>query len=414
MKVVIVTIGDEILIGQVVDTNSAWIGKELAAIGVTVQEVRSIKDDVSSITDALTFGIAEADLVLLTGGLGPTKDDITKKAIADYMGVGMSFHQETYDRIVALFAKFGRTIQDSHLHQCDMPDNAKILTNRMGTAPGMQFEFKGTTIVSMPGVPYEMKAIMNDYIFPMVKSQLPEDNHVYSRTIMTAGEGESRIETAIGDILDLFPDGVSIAYLPSLSTVRIRITGHGERAAIQPIVDQFTKQISERINHLVYGYDGITISQALQNLFKAKGLMVGTIESCTGGYLSHRITTDSGSSAYYAGSAITYTNALKQKLLGVGPDTLKNHGAVSEETVIEMAKGGLSLLGSDITISISGIAGPTGGTEHKPVGTIWMCIADQYRHHSFKINASKDRAKNIEYAGNVALNALRKFVLKWY
>ena len=215
MRVVIVTIGDEILIGQVVDTNSAWIGRELAELGVTIAEIRSIEDNSEAIKEALGFGIEAADLVLMTGGLGPTKDDITKKTIAEYMGADMEFHQETYDRIVALFAKFGKTIQESHLHQCDMPTNAKILTNRMGTAPGMLFEYQDTTIVSMPGVPYEMKAIMNDYILPMVKDNLPENNHVYSRTIMTAGEGESRIETAIGDIIKDFPDGVSIAYLPS-------------------------------------------------------------------------------------------------------------------------------------------------------------------------------------------------------
>ena len=199
-----------------------------------------------------------------------------------------------------------------------------------------------------------------------------------------------------------------------MSTVRLRITGRGLKTKVQPLVDDITKRISQRVQHFIYGYDGITLSQALQALFKAKGLMLGTVESCTGGYISHRITTDSGSSAYYAGSAITYTNKLKQKLLGVELNTLQKYGAVSEATVIEMAKGGLKLLGCDITISVSGIAGPTGGTEEKPVGTIWMCIADQHRHHAFKINASKDRQKNIEYAGNVALNAMRKFVLKWY
>lgn len=414
MRVIIITIGDEILIGQVVDTNSAWIGQQLANLGVTVQEIKSIKDNEESIKNALNYGINEADLVIMTGGLGPTKDDITKKSIADYMGADLVFHQETYERIVALFAKFGRSLKDSHKHQCNMPTNATLLLNRMGTAPGMLFEFEDTLIISMPGVPYEMKAIMQDHILPMVSAKIDPNLAVYSRTVMTAGEGETTIEDNLASIIDRFDPTISIAYLPSLGSVRVRITGRGDLTQMKPKVDKITSEISTELGDIVYGFDDLSISQALMELCISKGLWLGAAESCTGGYISHRVTSDSGSSAYYKGSLVTYTNELKQQLLGVKGDTLQQFGAVSEQTVIQMAKGALKILDVDLVISVSGIAGPSGGSKDKPVGTIWMCIANECVHHAFKINATKDRSKNIEYAGNVGLNALRKFVLKNY
>ncbi len=414
MKVIVITIGDEILIGQVVDTNSAWIGQQLAYLGVAVSEIKTIKDNNQSIKKALEYGISEADIIIFTGGLGPTKDDITKISLAEYMGVDMVFDQGTYDRIVDIFVKFGRPIKESHKHQCFMPTNATLLENRMGTAPGMLFDFQNTMIVSMPGVPYEMKAIMADHLLPMIAKQIPIDQKIYSRTIMTAGEGETTIEENISPIIDLLPNTISVAYLPSLGSVRVRVTGRGEINTIKSIVDHAINQMSAVLGDIVYALDGISLSQAIMQLCIEKNIWVGTAESCTGGFISHRITSDPGSSSYYVGSLVTYTNELKHQLLGVNNKTIEQFGAVSEQTVIEMANGGLKVLGSDIVISVSGIAGPSGGSEEKPVGTIWMCIANKKEHFAFRINATKDRKKNIEYAGNVALNALRKFILKHY
>lgn len=414
MKVIVLTIGDEILIGQVTDTNSAWIGKNLAKLGITIQEIRSIQDEENAIKHHLEYAVEQADLVITTGGLGPTKDDITKKAIADFTGAKMVFSNDTFKRIEQLFQKFGRPMSSSHRDQCYMPENAQLLLNRMGTAPGMLFHHNNTQIVSMPGVPYEMKAIMTDHVLPMISSNIDQEDKIYSRTIMTAGIGETTIEDTIRESIRPFEPLISVAYLPSLGSVRVRITTKKANQTNRQLVDDLTQKVSLLLSDAVYGFDGVSLSKSLMDLCVSKHIMVGTAESCTGGYVSHLITQESGSSAYYAGSTITYTNQLKNRILGVKESTLAQFGAVSEQTVIQMAKGLLTVLNVDLAVSISGIAGPSGGTPEKPVGTIWLCVANSEHHHAFKINASKDRSKNIEYAGSMALNALRKFVLKHY
>ena len=409
MQATIITIGDEILIGQVIDTNSAWMGRKLNELGVNIKEILSIKDEYHSIVSALRRVVESSDLVLITGGLGPTKDDITKKCIADYLGVEMEFSQSTYDRIIELFKNFGREVSDSHKQQSFLPAGAELLHNAMGTAPGMLFRKNNTKIVSMPGVPYEMKYIIEKGVLPMVESEILEEDKVYNRTIMTAGLGETQVEDALIPIIDTFPNSMSVAYLPSLGSVRIRVTG---KRADSNIIDNKVELFAERLGDNVFGFDDQSLAESLKILCIHKGIKVGLAESCTGGILSHKITEVSGCSGYYIGTIVSYTNELKQKLLGVKAKTLSEHGAVSEATVIEMANGALQVLNTDVAVSVSGIAGPTGGSELKPVGTIWICIANRSEHFAFRIKSSKNRKKNIEYAATVALNNLRMFVVK--
>ncbi len=414
MRIAIVTIGDEILIGQVVDTNSAWMGKKLSDMGVSVVETRSIQDERNSILQTLEAFSGKVDYILMTGGLGPTKDDITKSCLAEFMNVTMEFSESTYEHIISIYTKYNIAIKPAHKEQCYMPSNAVLLSNSMGTAPGMLFEFNGTKIVSMPGVPYEMKYIMEEHVLPEIEKRVPSNNKLVSRTILTAGVGETIVEEETRKILGDHLDRIQIAYLPSLGRVRIRLSTHGNSDNSISFINRLTEELVSGLGKVVYGVDETSLSQALMALCNEKKLTISTAESCSGGYIAYSITSDSGSSSYYLGSVVSYTNELKNKILGVSHKTLERYGAVSEQTVIEMATGALKVLNSDITISVSGIAGPTGGTPEKPVGTIWMCVANKEHHYAFKINASKDRLKNIEYTGIKALNALRLFILEHY
>jgi nicotinamide-nucleotide amidase len=412
MKAIIITVGDELLIGQVVDTNSAWLGGKLNGLGLDLIEIRSVSDKSPAIIEAIGKAFENAEIVIMTGGLGPTKDDITKKAIADYFGVEMVFHEETYQRIVAIFEKFGKILSDSHKEQCLMPTNAQLLRNNLGTAPGMMFENGSKLLFSLPGVPYEMKGIFEDEMFPILKAKIGTSYYIHHRTIMTAGEGETFLADQIEDLLEHFTSEMSIAYLPSLGTVRLRISGKSEFIGIKDSVDKAYEAISDRLGKYVYGAENESLEKALLRLCKANSLTLGTAESCTGGYLAHRITSVPGSSVFFQGSVVSYSNAIKMNLLGVKAETLDSHGAVSKETVSEMAIGGQKLLGTDICIAISGIAGPDGGTLEKPVGTIWFGLAYKDRPvYAFKVSATKKREKNIEYSANVAMTKIIREIL---
>ena len=412
MKAIIITVGDELLIGQVVDTNSAWLGNKLNGLGLDLVEIRSVSDKSDAIVEAIGTSFANANIVIMTGGLGPTKDDITKKAIADYFGVEMIFHEETYDRIVAIFEKFGKTLSEAHKDQCLMPTNAQLLRNNLGTAPGMMFEHGGKFLFSLPGVPFEMKGIFENEMVAILKEKIGTSYYIHHRTIMTAGEGETFLADQIEDLLEQFTDEISIAYLPSLGTVRLRISGKSTFIGIRNFVDKAYDAISIRLSKYVYGSENESLEEALLRLCNRYNLTVSTAESCTGGYLAHRITSVAGSSSYFMGSVVSYSNNIKMNLLGVRAETLESQGAVSKETVCEMATGGQRLLGTDICISISGIAGPDGGTLEKPVGTIWFGLAYKERQiYAFKISATKNREKNIEYAANVAMTKLIREII---
>ncbi|WP_353481693.1 competence/damage-inducible protein A [Haliscomenobacter sp.] len=410
MKISILTVGDEILIGQIVDTNSAWMGQQLNLAGARVETVISVGDTMAAIHTGLREAMEQADVILMTGGLGPTKDDITKKALAEYMGVDMVFHDPTFERIKKMFEVWARPMNEAHRLQCYMPANAEILTNKMGTAPGMWMEYEGKVIVSMPGVPYEMQYLMEHEVLPKLKQRFP-GQPIAHRTILTVGEGESHIAEKLEDFEEGLPEGFKLAYLPHIAQVRLRITGTGmDEAALHQILDEKAEILKERFADIIYGYDKDTLEGAIGNMLKERGLTLATAESCTGGYLAHRITSVAGASEYFLGSVISYSNAVKMNVLGVKPETLDTHGAVSKQTVIEMAEGALKVLSADVAIAISGIAGPGGGSDTKPVGLAWMAVSNGTNTRTFSIRAGKDREKNIQYFTIHALNQIRQFL----
>lgn len=411
MKVQIITIGDEILIGQIIDSNSAWMAQHLNLIGANIEQITSISDTKDAIQNTMKLASESADIVLMTGGLGPTKDDITKKSMAEYFGVDMIFHEPTWERIEKLFQKWGRSTTPAHREQCYMPENATILKNKMGTAPGMWFEFDDTVFISMPGVPYEMKYLMEFEVIPKLKSTF-KSKPIAHRTILTVGEGESRIAARIEAIESGLPAHIKLAFLPSLGSVRLRLSGSGDdEMVLGKELDEYKAAIEKLIPELIYGYETDNLEAAIGRMLIERNLTIATAESCTGGFVAHKLTSIAGSSAYYMGSVIAYDNQVKINQLSVSEETLKAHGAVSEATVIEMVKGALKLLGTDIAVATSGIAGPGGGTEEKPVGTIWVAVGNKDRVQTKLIKAGKNRVKNIEYSSVYALNEVRQFLL---
>ncbi len=410
MKTSIITIGTEILIGQIIDTNSAWLGKKLNEQGAEVLRILSVNDDMEQMISAFEMTSQDSDLILVTGGLGPTKDDFTKKAISQFLNLEMYFDQSTYDKITDYFKKRNYPLSSMHKEQCYMPKTALLLENKLGTAPGMLFEKDACTIISMPGVPFEMKYIFNHHIVPFVKKK--QTNNLYHRTIHTCGRGESMIADDIEPIIQETPDYISFAYLPSKASVRIRISGkHPNKEVLQNEIDQVTQKISKHLSSIVFGFDDTNLVKALQKIMINNGLTISTAESCTGGNIAHHITLNPGSSAYFQGSAVAYDNRIKEKVLGVNPETLKNEGAVSIATTEQMVKGCLDLFNTDIAIAVSGIAGPGGGTEEKPVGTVCISVGNRKRIESKKLLIKKDRKINIEYSTTYAFILLRKFLL---
>jgi competence/damage-inducible protein CinA-like protein len=412
MEAIIVTVGDEILIGQIIDTNSSWMAKRLSLQGINVQEMLSVSDTHEAITESLKYAFAKVDLVLMTGGLGPTKDDITKKAIADFYGVEMKFHQPTFDYIQKLFKRWGRSTTEAHRLQCFMPVNATLIENKMGSAPGMWFDENDQVLVSMAGVPYEMEYIMTNGVLSRLKNRFLSIPIVH-RTVLTVGEGESRLALKIEDFENSLPPNIKLAYLPGLGQVRLRLTGRGkDEAVLKKLIDEKVDNLKKIIPEFIFGYEKDTLESVVGELLKEHKKTLSTAESCTGGYIAHRITSIAGSSDYFMGSIVSYSNEMKMNLLNVKPETLEKHGAVSEATVIEMVKGALKTMETDIAVSVSGIAGPGGGTREKPVGTIWLAVGDQNKIETQKLLLGKNRLKNIEYTAVQALNMIRKFLLE--
>ena len=411
MKASILTIGTELLIGQVIDTNSAWLGKKLNELGIEVVERRSIADNPDLIKTSIDALSNLSSIIFTTGGLGPTKDDITKATLAELTGQEMVFHEETYNLIKAYFDKRGFEMKAAHKEQCKMPSDTILLSNNMGTAPGMWMKYKESIIVSMPGVPSEMKYIFNNDL----RDKLIEEgvaNEIFHRTIHTAGIGETIIADTISDIESNLPKGISLAYLPGIAQVRVRISGNS--ALIPNIKDkvmEYANEIESRIEKYVYGYDGETLPIALMKILKERGEKLTLAESCTGGYTSHLLVSTSGISEVYDGSITAYSYDLKKKLLGVKKETLETYGAVSEEVVREMVLGAIKATGSNHAIAISGIAGPGGGTPDKPVGTVWIACGNAEKMKLKKLQLTKNREMNIKYSAAISLNILRRLLL---
>jgi nicotinamide-nucleotide amidase len=402
----IITIGDEILIGQIVDTNSAWMATELNKIGVRVKQISSVSDDKEHILKALGEAASRASIIFITGGLGPTKDDITKKTLAEYFGVGLVENKEALENVERIFARFNRPMIEVNRLQAQVPANCEVILNNNGTAPGMWFNHEGVIYVSMPGVPFEMMYMMEEEVLPKIKLTLKLPSIIH-KTILTVGEGESFLAERIADIENDLPPYIKLAYLPKLGQVRLRLSAFGEdETLLQYKVDEFAGRIIERIGKVFVIDEDIALEQAILNKMADQGLTLSVAESCTGGYLSHLITQHAGSSKVFFGGGIVYSNELKEHILGVKHDTLESFGAVSEQTVKEMAEGALLNFKSDFAIAITGIAGPDGGTADKPVGTVWIAVAGHQKMLIKKYTFGSKRRQNIERSGVMALSML--------
>lgn len=410
-RVEIMTIGDELLIGQVVDTNSAWMGQQLNAIGLKVYQITSVSDNEQHILSALEESSQRADVVLITGGLGPTKDDITKKTLCKYFGATLRFDEPTYQIIERLFRERGRDVTPTNRAQAEVPDNCTVLPNPKGTAPGMWFEQSGTIFVSMPGVPFEMKGIMEQEVVPRLikRYSLPPVLH---RTILTQGIGESMLSDRIEAWEAKLPASIKLAYLPSPGMVRLRMTATGENEqAMRKLLQEQEQLLMPLIEEFVYGYDDESLEGIIGLLLSASGKSMGTAESCTGGYIAHRITSVPGSSAYYKGSIVPYAYEEKEKHLGIPAELLNSQGAVSEPVVRLMAENARKLLDVDYTIATSGIAGPGGATVEKPVGTVWIAVSGPSGTVSQLLRLGKGRERVIHETAIYSLNLLRKMLL---
>jgi len=404
----VVTIGDEILFGQITDTNTQWIGTELTNIGIRVVRKSSVGDQAPAILAILREAHDRANVIIITGGLGPTKDDITKKTLCDYFGVGMVRNETALDVVTGFFEKRGRPMTDLNRGQADLPANAVYMQNDWGTAPGMWFEHEGRVYVSLPGVPFEMKSLMTHRILPRLQEHFnpPIIKH---KMILTAGIGESFLAERIEAWEDALPPHIRLAYLPSFGGVRLRLTATGtDDALLTRELDQQVAGVLPIIEQYVYGYDGNTLEIVVGQLLEARKWTLGIAESCTGGAVSARITSVPGSSAYFQGSVVSYSNDVKVSQLGVSPDTLATVGAVSEETIRQMAEGVRKALKTDVGIATSGIAGPDGGTPDKPVGTIWIAVATPAETRTRLLKLSQYRDQNIQVTTTYLLNLLRE------
>jgi nicotinamide-nucleotide amidase len=412
----IITIGDEILIGQIIDTNSAWIAQKLNTIGLRVKQISSVSDDRQHILTALAEAHQRADVILITGGLGPTKDDITKKTLAEYFNVGLVENQEALANVEKIFRRIRGTfteLLDVNKQQALVPENCEVIINKNGTAPGMWFNYEGKIYMSMPGVPHEMMYMMEDSVIPKIKSSLKLPFIVH-KTILTAGEGESYLAEKIADIENSLPPFIKLAYLPKLGQVRLRLSAYGDNETLlNDKVNEYTAKIVERVGSAVVAQEDISLEKAILNYMAENELTLSTAESCTGGYIAHLITQHPGSSKVYFGGAVSYSYELKESILGVKNETLWQHGAVSEETVTEMVEGALVNFKSDYAIAVTGIAGPDGGTPDKPVGLVWIGVASAKKTVTKSFLFGNKRQQNIERTAIAALNMLN-ILLKEY
>lgn len=409
----IITIGDELLIGQVIDTNSAFIAQELNKAGITVKHRVAVGDVWDDIWQALDDESKRSSIIIITGGLGPTADDITKPLLCKYFGGRMVVHQPSLDYITHIFEHIlKRPMIERNAKQAEVPDTCLVLQNEKGTAPGMLFKRDGKIFVSLPGVPHEMKWIMTHHVIPMIP-ELFQSGFIEHRTLLTSGIGESYLAELIKDFEEALPDHIKLAYLPNYGMVRLRLTAFGfDKQALQhEIAAQFNSLKEIVKEHLVTGED-IPLELVVGKLLKQQGKTIATAESCTGGYIAHLLTSHAGSSAYFMGSVVSYDNRIKQRVLHVSDETLHTDGAVSEATVKQMASAVLDIMQTDYAIAVSGIMGPDGGTKEKPVGMVWVAVANKEKTVTKLFNFRFDRQRNIELTATNALNLLRIFALE--
>lgn len=406
MNIEILAIGDELLIGQTINTNASWLGQELSKIGARITRSLVIADDKQRILEALDQCYPETNCVIITGGLGPTKDDITKHTLCEYFDTKLEIHQETLAKIEAYFASRNRPMLESNIQQAALPVDCEILANNYGTAAGMMFEKNGRYCVSLPGVPYEMKGIVTEQLIPRLTERF-QLKAMYHYTALTQGIGESFLAELICDWEDRIRErGFGLAYLPSPGLVKLRITSF-EGKEDQAEIMGFFQELTNRLPEVVFGYEADTLPDVCGRLLKKNQFTIGTVESCTSGLLAQQITSVSGASDYFMGSLLTYSNDLKHRLCDVSIDAILSEGAVSEKVAMEMAENGAKKLGVDVCISTTGVAGPNGGTIDKPVGLVWvgLCISGKTVARKFQFGDNRER--NIQMSVLSALNWLR-------
>jgi len=403
----LLTIGDEILYGQIVDTNSQWMSVELDKVGIKVVHKTTVGDIESEILTAFAEAEQRADIILITGGLGPTSDDLTKPLLAKYFNCELKIHDEALAEITEFFKSRGRELTELNRQQAALPAACEKITNPVGTAPGMWFNKGDKVFMSMPGVPHEMKKMMTEQVLPRLskKYQLPVIHHKLIRTI---GIGESFLADKISDWEKSLPEHIKLAYLPSLGEVKLRLTCFGNtKETLQQEADALTEKLKVLVGEHIYGYGENTIEIVIGKLLREKKLTLSVAESCTGGYVSHQLTTVPGSSDYFKGSIVAYANEIKMSALEVNENTLNEFGAVSEQTIIEMAQQVRIKFNTDIGVATSGIAGPDGGTPEKPVGTVWIAYCDKHKTVARKLQLSKDRMLNIRLSAMGIFNLIR-------
>ena len=411
MKAEIITIGDEILIGQIVDTNSAWIAEQCNLNGIEIYQITSVHDDNEHIVEALQKAEEKVDLVLITGGLGPTKDDITKHVLCEYFNTKLVFHEPTFEHIKARFKNRNIDINKLNRDQALVPESCTVLFNKAGTAPGMWFERNDTVFVSVPGVPFEMKYLVEYEIFPRLLNN-GKTKAIYHKTVLTQGLPESMLAEKIAAWEDALPKNIKLAYLPNPMSVRLRLSAMGaDKPELEKLVEDEIEKLKKIIPDNIFGYNEETMAEVIGRMLKAKNNTLALAESCTGGYISHLITSVAGSSEFYKGSVTAYSNQIKENVLGVSNKTLIEFGAVSEEMAKEMALGAKRVLNTDFALATTGIAGPGGGTADKPVGTVWIAIASPNGTMAQKFVFGDNRERNIIRSGQTALRMLRRLIL---
>lgn len=407
---ILINIGDELLIGQVVNTNAAFIGQQMTAAGFELTDVITIGDDGPAIREAVERAMSKTDVVLMTGGLGPTKDDITKKVICDIFQRKLVIDEATLKQVTEMFAARGMELTETNRQQAAVPEGCVVLTNTLGTAPGLWLEKDGKVLISLPGVPFEMEKLIKDEVLPRLKAGKFRSSSLLYKVVQCTNITESGLSDMLEEYEKQLPEGFKLAYLPKPGIIRLRLTAEGnDTEQMQTTLDQQFDLLKQQVAEYAFTDEDIELEEVVGRLLVKTGKTMATAESCTGGYIAHLITSVPGSSRYFQGSLVSYSNDIKRDLLNVREDNLKRRGAVSEPVVSDMALNAMGLFDVDYTIATSGIAGPDGGTPEKPVGTVWIAVATPVRlaTKEFRFGSRMGRKQIIERAARAALNMLR-------
>ena len=407
---ILINIGDELLIGQVVNTNAAFIGQQMSAAGFELTDVITIGDDGQAIRDTVTSALAKTDVVIMTGGLGPTKDDITKNIICDIFQRELVMDEPTLKHVTEIFASRGMALTDTNRQQALVPQGCTVLSNPLGTAPGLWIEQDGKVLIALPGVPFEMEKLIKDEVMPRLEAHKKDQHAILHRVLQCTNISESGLSDLLENFEQQLPPELKLAYLPKPGIIRLRLTARGDnKESLKTLLDQHFNELKKITAEYAFTDEDIEIEEVVGRLLTKSGKTLATAESCTGGYVAHLITSVPGSSRYFQGTLVSYSNDIKRDLLNVREDNLKRRGAVSEQVVSDMALNAMGLFDVDYTIATSGIAGPDGGTKEKPVGTVWIAVATPVRltTREFRFGSRTGRKQIIERAARAALNMLR-------